>query len=62
MLLNYDDGFICRNMSEEPAKYKGASSKFGHRGKSDNIQFRPIRSKFGPAFRTMHSDLQEAPD
>jgi hypothetical protein len=52
MLLNHGDClFIFRNMSEEPAKCEGASNKFGPRG-----------SKFGPAFRTMHLDLQEAPD
>jgi hypothetical protein len=36
MLLNYDDGFIFRNMSEEPAKCEGASSKLRPGGRSDN--------------------------
>jgi hypothetical protein len=37
MLLNHDHGlFIFRNMSEEPAKCEGASSKFGPGGRSDN--------------------------
>jgi hypothetical protein len=62
MLLNYVDGFIFRNMSEEPIKCKGASSKFKPGGRSDNSQLGPARSKIGPAFRTTHSDLQEARD
>jgi hypothetical protein len=62
MLLNYDDEFIFRNMSEEPAKCEGASNKFGPRGRSHNSQFGPRGSKFGQAFQTTHLDLQKAPD
>jgi hypothetical protein len=63
MLLNHDDDlFIFRNMREEPAKGKGASSKFAPGGRLYNSQFGPRGSKFGPSFRTTRSDLHEALD